>query len=671
MVMKRARVIAFGAATLAVAAGVPALAATSTPSSLLGGVVPSWVSTSHIVSALDQTQLIKLNVVLNYRDAAGLKAFDADVSNPASPNFRKFLTTAEFNARFSPTAASIKSVDSWLSSKGLKVDGSTSSGVVVTADGSIATIEKALGTTLANLDLNGKTVRAPLKAAKIPAKLAGIIAGITGLDNVKYQPLSAPAAPVPAAFLNARPCSTYWGETVAPGQPKFKGQQLDENTCGYTPAQLRGAYGLDKVKETGAGATVGIIDAYASSTMATDLATYSAKHGLPAIKPGQFTQLFPQPLIQNTPELATNAVYAQLETTEYNLLGMLPNLPIGAIGLPSFDPEGWSGEEALDVEGVHTMAPGANIVYIPSISDNNDVIDLALLEAVETSKVQVISNSYGSAGEDVALDDKTLFDAGTAQAAAKGITVAFSAGDSGDEVADLGSRQADYPADSDMVTALGGTSLFIGKTNNYLGEGYWGTEKYVRKGSGWDLKNPVYNGSGGGGVSVEYAEPSYQKGVVPNSLATFGGVKAGRVLPDVSLVGDPTTGYLVGQTQATANGQVGYSEYRIGGTSVSCPLFSAMVADAIQGDGGTGLGLINPVLYAGAKSGAFRDITAPKASVSAIRFDYADPADPTTKVTGTVRNLGNLSTLHLLKGYDDSTGLGSPIAGPFIKLLDK
>lgn len=664
MTSKRIRYVRTGslaAIALAAVATIPASAiGVGSAPDTLAGVVPSWVSTAHLLGVVDPAQRVGISVTLRYRDEAGLNRLVTQVSDPASPSYRHFLSTGQFNDRFSPTKATIASVSHWLSSAGLTVDGATASGVVVRAHGPASLVESALKTTLASFTYLGETVRAPIKAATIPTKLAGVIKGIAGLDTVRYHPTHQRLASPPAAFLNARPCAAYWGQITADNQPSYKGKKLLVNPCGYSPAQIRGAYGLDKVKQTGTGATVAIIDAYASSTIEADLATYSAKHGLPAMKSGQFTQTLPQPLEQNTPELATNPAYAAV--------GGLPvGLPI--LGLPSFDPEGWSGEETLDVEAVHTLSPGANIIYVPSISDQNDLIDVALLYTIEATSAQVISNSYGSIGEATTVDDKTLFDQAMSQAAAKGISVIFSSGDSGDELEDTNVRQADYPASSDMVTALGATSLFVGKNNTYLGEGYWGTRKFLRKGSGWDTKS-VSSGAGGGGVSKVYAEPSWQKGVVPDSYATYGGVKPGRVLPDISIIGDSVTGFLVGQTQTQHGGQTAYSEYRIGGTSVSCPMLAGILADVIQ-LAGHSLGLINPALYKLAGSGVYRDIVKPKVPVAVVRYDYTDTQDPSTKLIPSLRTLGNLSTLHLVKGYDDATGLGTPIAQKFIPALAK
>jgi len=81
-----------------------------------------------------------------------------------------------------------------------------------------------------------------------------------------------------------------------------------------------------------------------------------------------------------------------------------------------------------------------------------------------------------------------------------------------------------------------------------------------------------------------------------------------RVVPDISAVGDPNTGMLIGQTQTFPDGSVRYSEYRIGGTSLSSPLAAGMLALAVQRRGAP-IGFANPALYAIARTGAYYDIT--------------------------------------------------------------
>lgn len=113
----------------------------------------------------------------------------------------------------------------------------------------------------------------------------------------------------------------------------------------------------------------------------------------------------------------------------------------------------------------------------------------------------------------------------------------------------------------------------------------------------WEPEAPgEYDYGGGGGTTNQYAEPWYQGPVVPAEIAARAGTgELNRVVPDISMEGDPSTGMLVGETQEFADGTY-YDQYRIGGTSLSSPLFAGLMADADQAAGGS-LGFVNPLLY--------------------------------------------------------------------------
>ncbi len=326
----------------------------------------------------------------------------------------------------------------------------------------------------------------------------------------------------------------------------------------------------------GSGQTVAIIDAYDSPTIAADASTYSQRHGLPRADITRFAS----PLATNTPEIP--GTFA--------------------------DPQGWAGEETLDVEAVHSMAPGARLVYEGADSPLNTSFSMALNDVVDNARAQIISNSYGNAGDfDNSSDDDPIFQ----QAAAEGIGVYFSSGDEGDETKDAngpGDREVDAPANDPLVTAVGGTSLAVNADGGYGFEAYWGTSSSTLSGGAWSPASPGdYLYGGGGGTSQTYAQPSWQRGIVHASIASYfagkpvavdagdanGDVRVpGRAVPDLSMVGDPNTGFLVGQTQDFSSPALGlptddnhYSEYRIGGTSLSCPLFAGVMALADQASG--------------------------------------------------------------------------------------
>jgi subtilase family serine protease len=644
----RVRAAALGAAALAGLAGLPALAGAPTGGAL-GAVavgLPAWAHGSP-AAPVAASAPVTFALLLRGRDAAGLAAFDRAVSTPGSPSYRHFLSHEAYAARFGPTTATVAAVTSTLHAAGLSVDAVSPSRELVYATGTAARVGALFGTSFARFDVAGALLRAPVRTPRAPAALAPFVAAVQGLAQ---SVVTVHDAPPPDAFINARPCSTWYAARTATAQPAYAGRHQPYAICGYTPAQVRGAYQVDATRLTGKGVTVAIVDAFASGTIVDDVNTYSRRHGLPPLAAGQFRE--DDPLAANTPE--------------------------DPAGTGLVDPQGWAGEETLDVEAVHAMAPAADIAYVAAATPLTITLMAAEAQALEVDKAQVISNSWGSTSDNPLPEDKAVFDALTAQAAAVGTTIAFSSGDNGDEVAAGHGRTPDFPATSDQVTAVGGTTLEVTRSNRYGGEVYWGTRKTPLVGRAWDFGHTAFSGGGGGGVSTSYAEPTWQQGVVPTALATYGGISAGRVVPDLSLVADSTTGFLIGLTQ-TYGGTTKYGEYRIGGTSLSCPLFAGLVALADQ-KAGKGIGLVNPTLYAAVKAGHSRvlfhdpaaapvDRTLGLSTIANVRPDYTDTTNPNSAVTYSLRTLGNLGTLHAYRGYDDSTGLGSPIAPALVALL--
>ena len=191
-------------------------------------------------------------------------------------------------------------------------------------------------------------------------------------------------------------------------------------------------------------------------------------------------------------------------------------------------------------------------------------------------------------------------------------------------------------------------------------------------GSSWDTSAGKFQGGGGGGNSVYFPQPPYQKSVVPDSLATAATGKVNREEPDVSMLADPLTGLTVGQTTGkvtattASDGGVNftmtggkYSEEAVGGTSLASPLFSGMEALAIQG-AGSPLGFANPVLYHLNGTPQFHDVV--PNPVGGHEPSFLAQNDSGTLL---LVSLNKDSSLKTAKGYDDVTGLGSP-TGSFL-----
>ncbi|WP_405873480.1 protease pro-enzyme activation domain-containing protein [Streptomyces sp. NBC_00005] len=617
----------------ALALGIPAAHAADNPGrDALAGTKPAWATAKADKGATSNSSQVSARVYLAGKDANGLAAYAKAVSNPSSAAYGKYLSAKKAQARFGATKAQVAAVKSWLASAGLKVTGVTQHYVSVTGD--VAAAEKAFGTQLHNYTKGSKTYRAPAKTASAPDALNGAVLTVTGLDNAPHKASHDDQLPGPTSvFKNAGPFSSYYGSNVAKTLPDAYGKKIPYAVEGYTGKQLRAAYGAGT--RTGKGVRVAITDAYASPTIAFDAQTYAKKHGDAAWKTGQLSQVLPKKY--------TNT------------------------GADECDASGWYGEETLDVEAVHAVAPDANVTYVGAASCmDNDLLD-SLSKIVDNHLADIVSNSWGDIEANQTPDLAAAYDQVFQFGAVEGIGFYFSSGDNGDEVANTGTKQVDTPANSAWVTAVGGTSLAVGKGDKYLWETGWGTEKATLSADGksWTGFPGAFTSGAGGGTSKTVAEPFYQKGVVPDALAKANNAAGNRVVPDISAIADPNTGFKVGQTQTFPDGSEQYSEYRIGGTSLAAPVIAAVQALAQEARGGKAIGFANPSIYSKFGSKLYHDVTDnPTGSGLAVaRVDFVNGFDASGGLATSVRSLGKDSSLSAVKGYDDVTGVGTPTNG--------
>jgi subtilase family serine protease len=630
---KRTRAGLVAAAALPLVAGALALGAQSAtadqPSGRqpLSGTKPAWATAHADKGATADSSRLTLRVYLAGRDAKGLAAYAQAVSDPKSSLYAHYLTAGQTQARFGATKAQIAAVTAWLKSSGLKVTATNQHYVTVTGD--VAAAEKAFGTQLHNYSSNGTTYHAPVTTASAPASLNGAVLTVTGLDNAPKKARHDDTLPPPgAAFVNAGPFSSYYGSNTDRSLPSAFGIQAPYAIQGYTGAQLRAAYGAGSY--TGKGVTVAITDAYASPTIAGDAATYAARHGDKSYQKGQLTQVLP----------------GHYNSTE------------------DCDASGWYGEETLDVEAVHAVAPDAGIVYVAGASCNDDDLLDALNKVVDHHLADIVSNSWGDIEEHETPDIAAAYDQVFLNGAVQGIGFYFSSGDDGDNVASSGKKQVDTPGNSPWATSVGGTSLAVGKHDTYQFETGWGTEKGVLSEDGKSWTTPAYTSGAGGGTSSLYAQPFYQRGVVPNVLSQANGGSAKmRVEPDIAAVADPNTGFLVGQTQTFLDGSVKYGEYRIGGTSLAAPVIAAVQALTTQARHGVPIGFANPLIYSLYGTSAYHDVTdhpfGPQ-TLSEVRVDFANGENASDGTITSLRVLGRDASLAATRGYDDVTGVGTP-----------
>jgi subtilase family serine protease len=586
----------------------------------LAVTAPNWTAKAAKVGAAAATGQVAARVYLAPQGGlSALASLATSIATPGSANYGQKLSAAQYQAQFAPTATAAQAVSTYLTSNGLTVTTQGAQNTYVAFTGTVAQAEKAFGVTINVYKRNGAKVQAPAGPVNLPGTLASSVLTVEGLDTSQhYATPPRPNAAPPAGFRNARPCSIYYGQIPATYEadfstplPQFDGKTLAYAPCGYTGPFLRSAY-EGSTSLDGSGVTVAITDAYAAPTIASDAQTYATKNGDGGYLPGQLTQTKASAFTHNA------------------LCG----------------PSGWYGEETLDVEAVHAMAPGANIHFYGAAScEDDDLLD-ALSQVVIDDTAQLVTNSWGEPEESEDASLIPAYESVFLQGAVEGISFLFSSGDDGDELANTGYTQSDYPTSDPYVTSVGGTSTEIGSQGQIIDETGWGTEKYTlsSNGTAWNPVGFLY-GSGGGFSSL-FNKPAYQVGITPGAY---------RGVPDVAMDADPNTGMLIGETQTFPDGKY-YDQYRIGGTSLASPLFAGLTALAIE-NAGTAVGLLNPTIYSNAA--AFTDVKGNPKSLGDVRVDFANGVDGTAGLLYSVRTFNQDSSLTIKKGWDDVTGLGA------------
>jgi subtilase family serine protease len=623
---------------ISLSAAVSGIAAPASSSrSALAGSTPAWANKKNLIGAADTSAPIGFRVYLGWTDPEGAAALARAVSDPRSSSYGQFLTPNEFRKRFAPSASSTAKVQNWLRAQGFDVQYTPQNNHYISAEGTVAQAQAAFGVQFGTYKVAGKALRAPTSEVSIPSEIAGTVKNVVGLDQ-SYELVQTfhtvdKTAPPAAGFRNAPPLPLAWAQQFSPypfpaGFTALPLPSVPWTVKGYTPQQIKGSYGLAASGLDGEGQTVAIIDAFASPTILADVNHWSVNRGLPTMTPSQLVQVVP-PGIYKRPEN------------------------------PQMDPQGWYGEETLDVEAVHGMAPAAKIVYVGAPNNRRD-LDAALNHVVDMHLAQIVTNSYGFSTTEflppgyVKSVEDTLI-----QAAVEGIGVYFSSGDDGDESINFGFATTDWPASSPWVTSVGGTSLGIAADNTRAVETGWGTSNYSCNSTTIVCTRTGWLYGAGGGVSVVFSEPDYQKAA--------GISLSGRGVPDVAALADPQTGLLVGQTQVFPDGTY-YDEYRIGGTSLASPIFAGIMALADQ-RAGHAHGFANPLLYA--NKAAFYDVQSVKTAVARRNFvNSVDATDGTADFLRTFDDYSGSTTQHTNAGWDNVTGLGTPNAS-FLTLIGK
>ncbi|MBB6143529.1 hypothetical protein HNQ77_001478 [Silvibacterium bohemicum] len=571
------------------------------------GQVPDSMSTGRMVLWLRRSAV----------QQAQLSQFLSQTQNKNSASYRHWMTPESYGAAYGISDHDLAAVQQWLEASGLKVERISAARNAILFSGTAGSLTSAFNTSIHSYRVGQQTRFSNAADPEIPAALAPVISGVSPMNDFHARPLHVLGSPAhyDATTGHLRSALTVGGSQlyVTPADASIIYDTPNQN---FNPAATQT---LD-----GTGVTIGILG-YSALAMA-DVQNYRT-----AFLPASAAANLPQPILDG---------------------GVDPGVMPGDAGV----------ESLLDVEIAGGLAPGASIDYYYAAStDLSDGLILAGLRALEENKINILSVSYGSCEQDLGVGGNLSWSELWQQAAAQGITVTVSTGDSGSASCDGDNEEPPLSASRGLSVsgiastpyniAVGGTDFYSLAGNNfstyvnftgsypyyasalgYIPENPWNDSSTVVANS-YQENLPTYNLAGatniiggGGGLSsaavclgsvddqgdcmqtpTGYIQPPFQTG--------FQGPNLVRSLPDVSLLSangfygagwvycsDSTVddqGGLYTDCQVDANGQLINDQNVgvIGGTSAAAPAFAGMLAMISQSQGGARLGQADTVLY--------------------------------------------------------------------------
>jgi Pro-kumamolisin, activation domain len=597
----------------------------------LANHVPSWANANNIVGALpadlklDQMTLVLSRSLEQEQELAALMSAQQD---PASKSYHHWLTPAEMGELFGLSQQDLSRVTTWLESQGLHVSWVSSSRTSIGFNGSAADVGKAFQTQVSYYRVNGVQRFSISSPPMIPEALVPVVKAVRGLYTIQEQPLHGAAT---ARSVSPR---------VTFGSSHY-----------IAPADFATIYDLPS-SLNGAGVTIGIVGR--SRTDFADFANFRALTGSAFQNP---TEIIP---------------------TSYG--GLDPGPALTSPPAPGVSDEDQL-EATLDVMRAGSVAPGADLLLVVASAASQGIsADAEYLVDSDPVPVQVMTISFGNCESAAGPSGVAFWDGLFQQAAAEGISVFVSSGDSGASGCDAAfvtppaNPQLNGPnflCSSSYSTCVGGTE-FNDTGNPYQ---YWSSDNgsglssalsYIPEGA-WneplDSENMLQVAATGGGVSTIIATPGWQAGTgVPTA-------RSGRYTPDVAFSASGHDGYFGCFAAGGGNcveGANGYEFEIFSGTSAAAPSMAGVAALLDQDQGGA-VGSLNPRLYQMAASvpTAFHDVTVPTSGVTNCNINT--PSMCNNSIAGATSLTGGQAGFAVTTGYDEATGLGSLDAAAFVK----
>lgn len=653
-----------GAAALALivgaslGAGATTLTVSAAPEPYLA-VPGSYIAPSGATTTGDHSSNAQMTValVLQPNHAAEMQNVLTQMYTPGSTTYHQWLQKGQFNARFDPSQGEVKQAQQFLSHAGLQVQ-SDPSPFLIRATGTTAQIEATFRTHIKDYrSSKGVKFFSNDSSAQLPRGLSGSVLGVVGLSNTVREKSHAIATPQAAKQAGKK--TPQYG--AAPGG------------SGLTPSQTEGIYdanGVYKAGPRGQGARATLAVFELSGYTRSDIYTFEHQF----FGPRENVPLVDVPVDGGpiTPACPTGDFCGPFVYSPTPGCTPVPGAP-GAYACDSAD---YSGDIEVEADLDNQIAVAPKISSILVYNAPND--ELGLTEIDEYSKIaqddaaDSISSSWGvceqDAGKATAEAEYFTF----AQMAAQGQSMFAAAGDTGayDCIRDGTANSngpvlaVDDPATQPYVTSVGGTSFSSYDPGSDQHPSYPGNQLEtvwnvldLCSGTASGLSNCAATGAGGGGNSVFWGRPAYQRGPGVNSkyttyypsctLAANG--QACRSAPDVSAnadeytpyaeycTGDPSTNSVCATFSAS---QPAPGWFGIGGTSLSSPLWSAVIAlnDSFHGHrfGNANFGLYALFNQHNSYKKYFHDIT------------------------GRFQTENNNGYFPVTPNYDRATGIGTP-----------
>jgi subtilase family serine protease len=609
--------------------------------------LPSGAST---VAVPARTPIV-LSLTLAYPHPSELAQFLASVEDPASPQYRHYLTHAQFESDFAPSPSAVAQVVASLASDGAHAVTVSPDRLIVSAQLSAARVDSLFGVRMAYVTgVDGGRLYTALGVPELPASWQGLVSGVAGLSNAADFRLTFNLDPV--NFGSPAPGPSQFVVNNSSGARYFMGSDF---------TQLFGATSLLPGNSS-------IINA-----------TYPTHVAIATLLASGYNNT--QGSTVNTPPFDPRAIDAYFNDTlnpkwpVSNVTGV--NLTIGGVPSPApgfssdYDDSLDSIENSLDLEMAGSLAPGAPLYnfYFAGSLLLNALTDADVAGYFVQDLAAALSYNYSSASAHLGVVscsfgipdlNESGWNAELQEAAALGVTVVAASGDQGNAPDSLTGRGDGpwplWPATAAFNTSgavsVGGVTVEAGgssagwfnDTNYTLNATYDPTVGSITKLSTWWTTSggAGYYAGSEGGISTVDPEPDWQfhSAAQPNivNVSVQQGVSTlGRAGPDIAFPANNTIAYVY----ANASGGIYYTI--LGGTSIAAPAFAGFLADEIA-VAHHDFGFVDPEIY----------------RIESYFTAFPGPANPFYDVTN-----GSNYFFAATHGWDATTGWGAPLAELF------